>query len=289
MSHTSISEHIILNGRLMPHDQAHISLYNQALFFSFGVYESIRIEGGAAFHLDDHLGRLLRSAEMLELPLPYSSEDLRAWIELLIARDQIAESLLRILVFGPNGGEACLAYVLPTPLPRYPGRFYAGGATAITFEGTRPLPQAKTLNTLVNYLALRRARHAGAHEAFLINPDGCLTEGSRSNLFVLAGDTLITPPADQVIAGITRDLVWKLAEARGIEVAEGSIRRAELDGIDEMFVTSTSMHVIPIVQIDDRDIGAGNVGTITRMLMADFEDYYARVMGYKAVTMAPAI
>ena len=289
MSHASLSEHIIVNGRLAPHDQAHISLYSQALFSSFGVYESIRIEGGAAFHLDDHLGRLLRSAEMLELPLPYSSEDLHTWIELLIKTDQITESLLRILVFGPNGDEECLAYVLPTPLPRYPEGFYTAGATAITFEGTRPLPQAKTLNTLVNYLALRRARRAGAHEAVLVNPEDCLTEGSRSNLFVLAGDTLMTPPASQVIAGITRDLVWKLAEARGVEVVESPIRRNDLAGIDEMFVTSTSMHVIPIVQIDDSDIGAGDVGATTRMLMADFEDYYARVMGYEAVTMVPAI
>ena len=123
----------------------------------------------------------------------------------------------------------------------------------------------------------------GAHEAFLVNPAGCLTEGSRSNLFVYDGKRLITPPAEEVLSGITRDLVWRLAEARGIDVVEGPVRRSELHQKQEMFVTSTSMHIVPIITVDEQPIGDGRIGPATRGLMADFEEYYVREMEQEAV------
>ena len=282
MSLIALSDHVIVNGRLLPHDEAQISLFSQALFFSFGVYESIQIEGGRAFHLDEHLDRLFQSAYILQLPMPYTRADIRGWFERLAETDHIRESLLRIVVFGPNDDEDTLVYILPLPLPTYPETYRTEGAAAITFEGTRPLPQAKTLNTLINYLALRRARQVGAHEAFLINPAGCLTEGSRSNLFVLDRGRLITPPAEEVLSGITRDLVWRLAEARGIEVVEESVVLSELHEKQEMFVTSTSMHIMPIITVDGKAIGSGRIGPVTRTLIADFEAYYLREMGREA-------
>ena len=273
------STHISLNGRLLRRDEAHISVFNQALFNSFGVYESIEVDAGVAFHLDDHLERLFHSARLIELPMPYDGATIRRWIETLLAADDITESLLRILVFGPNDNDETLVYVLPGLLPQYPSTFYTQGAAAITYQGCRALPQAKTLNTLVNYLALRRARRMGVHEAFLVNGEGCLTEGSRSNLFVIAGGQLITPPATEVLSGITRDLVWKLAASRGIAASEAPVALARLASLDEMFVTSTSMHIIPIVRVDDQPINGGRIGPITRALMNDFESYYAHIMG----------
>ncbi len=281
--------HIILNGRLLPRQKAQISVFNHALFSSFGVYESIQIDNGVAFHLDDHLDRLFQSAHFIQLPMGYDRPTIRGWVTRLVETDAICESLLRIIVFGPNGDEEALVYVLPTALPRYAPECYTTGTRAITFEGARPFPQAKTLNTLVNYLAIRRAREVGAHEAFLVNEQGHLTEGSRSNLFVVSDGTLLTPPAEQVLSGITRDLVWKFAEAEGICVAEQSIRRADLATIDEMFATSTSMHIVPINQVDDGIIGAGCVGPVTRRLMAAFETYYARAVGRAGAARAAAV
>jgi branched-chain amino acid aminotransferase len=283
MTEPIVSAHISLNGALLPREQAHISIFNQALFYSFGVYESIEIDGGVLFHLDDHLERLFHSAQLIELPMRYSRQTLRAWVEALVEADSISEALLRIIVFGPNGDDDLLVYILPGPLPHYPSTYYTRGATAITYEGCRPLPQAKTLNTLVNYLALRRARRLGAHEAFLVDPYGCLTEGSRSNLFAVRQGTLVTPPAQQVLSGITRDLVLRMAAARGIPAVERPLPRDELERIEEMFVTSTSMHVIPIVRVDEQSINGGTIGPITRALMHDFEAYYASVMGRAVV------
>ena len=150
MSQTAVAAHIVLNGRVLPREDASISVFNQALFYSFGVYESVEVDGGVYFHLDDHLGRLLQSARLIDLPIGYDRATVRRWVQDLIRTDDIRESLLRIIVFGPNTDEDTLAYILPGPVPHYPSTFYTQGATAITYEGCRPLPQAKTLNTLVN-------------------------------------------------------------------------------------------------------------------------------------------
>jgi branched-chain amino acid aminotransferase len=287
MSDRWISAHVSLNGRLIPREQATISVFNQALFSSFGVYESIEVDAGVLFHLDDHIERLFESARIIELSIGRSESTIRLWVTELIERDQITEALLRIMVFGPNGDET-LVYILPMPLPHYPSTFYTHGAAAITFKGCRALPQAKTLNTLVNYLAQRHARSADVHEAFLVDADDNLTEGSRSNLFVVAGGQVITPPTEKVLSGITRELVWKLAEGRGLRVSEGPVPRAGLAHLEEMFVTSTSMHIIPIVRVDDAEINHGHIGPITRLLMNEFETYYAHVLG-RVVVPGPAI
>jgi len=286
----SVYTHISRNGILLPYTEAQVSLHNSAFFYSFGVYESIEVDGGIAFHLNDHLERLFHSAALIELPIPYEPAALHRWVQELMAEDRILEALLRIIVIGPNSEEGVndtLVFVLPGSLPHYPSTFYTQGVHTITYEGSRPMPQSKTLNTLVNFLASRRARRVGAHEAFLVNSEGCLTEGSRSNLFVVAGETLITPPAEQVLSGITRDLVWKLAQARGIPLAERAVPKRDLASFSEMFVTSTSMHVIPVVQVDEQVIGDGHVGPITRILMHEFEVYYAHAMG-REVIASPA-
>lgn len=285
MSDESISERIILNGRLVPRRDAQISVLSTAMFYSFGVYESIEVDNGVFFHLEDHVDRLFRSAEIIELPLPYTRRQIQLWAERLIAAEHIVESMLRIVVFGPDEDEPALVYILPMALPHYPTAFYTSGASAITFPGCRPLPQAKTLNTLVNYLALRRARRHNAHEALLVNDAGHVTEGSRSNIFAVLDGVLVTPPAHQVLSGITRDVVLKLAGLLAIPTQEHPLLVEDVSRAEELFVTSTSMHVVPVVRVDDGPIGDSRVGPITRRLMGEFERYYAQIIGRKAIPM----
>ena len=142
----------------------------------------------------------------------------------------------------------------PTRLP-----FIAKGATAITFEGQRSLPQAKTLNTLVSFLAQRYARAAGVHEG-LLHHDGHLTEGSNSNLFAVIDDTLLTAPAQQVLSGVARDMVFHVAGQDGIPLRETDLQLSDLPRWDECFITSTSRHVMPLTAIDGRPVGDGRVG-----------------------------
>ncbi len=268
-------EHVILNGQVRPTSEAKVSLFSPALLNSFGVYESVEVVEGIPFHLQDHLSRLAGSAEMIELSLPYSTSEIAGWISHLIPENGNRDCLLRIIALGATQAEdEALVAILPQPLPRYPDSYYREGAAAITFEGSRSLPACKSLNTLVNYLARRQAVRAGVHEAILRAGNGEMTEGSRSNIFAVRRSELLTPPSDRVLSGITRDIVIRLALAAGYRASEVPLNLKDLSRYSEFFVTSTSMHIIPIVRIGDALVGEGQVGPMTLDLMDRFERYH---------------
>jgi branched-chain amino acid aminotransferase len=267
-------EHVVLNGRIRPASQAKVSLFSPALFNSFGVYESVEVVDSVPFHLRDHLARLAESAEMIDLHLPFSLYDMASWVSQLIGENDKDDCLLRIIALGATQAEdQALVAVLPQPLPRYPDTYYWNGAAAITYEGCRPLPACKSLNTLVNYLARRQAVRAGVHEAIL-RSGGEITEGSRSNIFAVRRGEIHTPPADRVLSGITRDAVIRLALEAGYRVSEVPLNLMDLSQFSEFFITSTSMHVMPIVRIGSALVGEGQVGPVTLDLMDRFERYH---------------
>jgi len=266
--------YISRNGVLVSPSEANVSVLTPALYGAYGVYESMQVMGGAPFEEAAHLRRLARSAEILGLPLPADLATFQRWIAEILAANGAPACTLRLFVVGPeNGGEA-VAYIWPQPPPVYPPTYYASGAAAITFEGCRYLPQAKSLNSLVSFLAQRAARTAGVHEA-LLHRDGCLTEGASSNLFAVVDGRVLTPPAPTVLSGVTRDLVIALAAANGIFVSEALLPLAEVASWDECFITSSNRHVMPITMVDGLPVGAGSVGSVTQWLMALFEAHFA--------------
>jgi branched-subunit amino acid aminotransferase/4-amino-4-deoxychorismate lyase len=275
----SLSVSVSRNGILIPSAQACVSVFNPAIYGAYGVYESMQVVNGAAFEQAAHLKRLVHSAAILGLPLPADPATLEGWITEAIAAHNATNAgsayTLRIFVIGPDNGGEVVAYIWPQPHPVYPAEYYTQGAPAITFEGYRYLPQAKSLNALASYMAQRQARAADAHEA-LLHHDGCLTEGSNSNVFAVLAGTVVTPPAREVLSGVTRDIVIPLAAGDGIPLAEAPLPLAGLPRWDECFITSTSRHVMPVTAIDGRPVGNGQVGPVTRRLMALFESYFAQ-------------
>jgi branched-subunit amino acid aminotransferase/4-amino-4-deoxychorismate lyase len=265
------------NGELIPPVEACVSIFNPALSGSYGVYESFQVVHGVPFAENEHLQRLAHSAAMIDLALPADLATFRLWIAGLLRANGAVECALRIFVLGPENGGETAAYIWPQPAPIYPAAFYSEGATAITFEGQRSLPQAKTLNTLVSFLAQRSAKAAGVHEGLLYY-DGHLTEGSNSNLFAVIDDTLLTAPAQQVLSGVARDMVFHVAGQYGIPISETNLALSDMPRWHECFITSTSRHVMPITVIDDRPVVDGRVGPHTRRLMALFEDYFRQMI-----------
>lgn len=271
--------HVILNGQVRPVSEAKVSLFSPALFNSFGVYESIEVVDGVAFHLDEHLERLAESAKMIELNLPYDTGEISSWARQLASENSQLNCVLRTIALGiTQADDEALVAILPLPSPVYPDSYCQVGATVITFEGSRPLPACKSLNTLVNYLARRQAERSGVHEAILCN-NGEMMEGARSNIFAVRAGELLTPPADRVLPGITRDIVVNLAQRAGYCLSEETLSVSRVPEYDEFFVTSTSMHVIPIVSIDDVSVGNGQVGPVTQDLMTRFENYRTKYFG----------
>lgn len=271
----------MVNGQLVPIDQAKIPVNSQALFASFGVYETMKVVQGRPFYRDNHLERLLVSAGMLGIDLQIDVSTLRNWFNTLADVDRNATWSLRILALGavqPN--EYPLIAMWAEPLPTYPDRLYRNGAAAIFFEGQRSLPTCKSLDTLVNFLARRAAQQAGALEGIL-HHNGYLTEGARSNVFAVWQGQLITPPAADVLSGITREVILRVMEHCDYPVIEKSLP-ADVSLYDELFISSTSMHVMPITKIDDQPVGNGQIGPVTTMVMDRFDLHYRQMMGLTA-------
>ncbi|GAB4414385.1 MAG: branched-chain-amino-acid transaminase [Anaerolineae bacterium] len=273
----TIFDFAIVNGQLMPLEQAQISLFNKAYFSSFGVYESIKVDQGRPFYLEEHLHRLHKSAAMLDLELAVDTPTLARWFERLAQVEPQATWSLKILVIGTaDAGTAPIIGMQADPLATYAPVFYETGAAAVLYEGQRALPRCKSLNTLVNYLARRAATRAGAVEG-LLHHQGHLTEGARSNLFVVRDGQLLTPPESDVLSGITRDIILHLMQETAHPVIEAPLP-IDLSLYEEVFISSTSMHVLPITQIDGRPIGSGQIGPITRLAMERFNQHYRQVM-----------
>ncbi|MFQ5611107.1 MAG: aminotransferase class IV [Anaerolineae bacterium] len=271
---TQILDYAVIDGTLTEASEAQIPLSHPIFLSSFGVYETVKVDAGRAFHLRQHLERLHQSAQYIEMPLPLEVKTLAAWFQKLLELEPQATFTLRILALAnPGPYEAPLVALVPEQLPSYPASFYRRGARAILYEGLRAIPQCKSLNTLVNYLARREAERNDALEAILFHA-GQLTEGARSNVFAVLDGRLITPPLDRVLNGITREIVIRLMHQTGTPVDEAPLSYDSLAACSELFITSTSMHVMPISRINGRGIGDGSVGPITRQVMQQFEKYY---------------
>lgn len=274
------------NGELVPAAEARISVFNPAIYGAWGVYESIQVVNGIVFEPLAHLHRLAHSANIVGLALPADLHTIRTWIQAAIrsygrAPDGNAACTVRLFVLGPDNGGEPVAFIWAQPPNQYPAAFYSEGATAATFEAQRYLPEAKSLNALASFMAQRHARAAGVHEALLYHA-GAITEGSNSNVFAVIDDTVVTPPATDVLAGVTRDVVIRLAHENGIPLVEAGLPREETGHWRECFITSTSRHVMPITGIDGLPVGAGQVGPITQRLHDLFEAYFATAIGNPA-------
>ncbi|MBN1994266.1 MAG: aminotransferase class IV [Anaerolineae bacterium] len=272
-----IFDYAILNGALLPVGQAQIPIFNKALFSSFGVYETVKVDRGRPFYLEEYLCRLFNSARMIELDLGVEVDTLAGWFRTLLRTDPQATWTMRVLALGDVGdGVGPIIGMWPEPLPIYPASLYREGSAAILYQGRRAIPACKSLNTLVNYLARRAAVRVGALEGLLYH-DGHLTEGARSNIFAVCQGQLMTPPSATVLSGITRDVILQVMADSAWPVVETSVP-VEVSLYDELFISSTSMHVIPVTQIEGQPVGDGRVGPVTQIVMERFAAHYRQTM-----------
>jgi len=244
--------HFSHNGQLKPLDQAVVPLNDLEYSYGFGVYENIRVGKGKAYFLTDHCQRLMNSAGIIELEHPFSGGAVQSAIIELIKANAVDTCNIKVLLIGGQNAESANLYIFclnPLFIDR---KLYQAGAHAITVSHVRPYPQAKTLNMLPSYLALRQARAAGAHDALFINQKGCITEGTRSNFLALKDRTLVSPPAGEILSGVTRKHVLQVAEKSGFQIVEQDIKLVEVQSYDAVFLTSTSAKILPLSSMDEK-------------------------------------
>ncbi len=279
---------IYLNNKFVRDKDAVISVFDHGFLYGDGVYETIRSYGPRIFMRDQHLSRLLRSAEAIGLTIPISMKD---WPDILheamtrngVGNDQ-RDAYLRITVSrgaGDIGLDPALCssptvVVMTKPLVPPASQLYERGVNVIVASTKRNLPSAlspqiKAINFLNNILAKREAIAAGAFDSLLLNWEHHLTECTISNLFFVVDGMLRTPALEcGLLDGITRGIVIELARELHIPVEAGRYTIDQLCQADECFLTNTSMELMPVVLIDNQPVGEGKPGPVTRKLRARF-------------------
>ena len=266
-----------VDGTFVPANQAVISVNDLALLRGYGVFDFLRTYNGVPFLLDAHIDRLRRSAELIDIRFPWSNVELNDIVMETLSRNRYPESNIRMLVTGgdsmdgliPTGKSKLIVMVLP--LKRPSPALYETGVKLTTSRIQRLFPGAKSTNYIAGIRAMAAARKAGAVESLYIGRGNQVLECVTSNFFGFSGDTLLTPESD-ILPGITRHLVLDLAGG----VFKTEIREMNLDelkDLDEAFITSSNKEVLPVVQVDDLQIGAGFPGRNTRRLMEMFTTF----------------
>jgi len=273
-----------VNGRVF--DQAHavISVFDHGFLYGEGVYETLRTFNGRPFLFDRHMQRLRNSAGMLMLPVPVSDAEMAARCAETMHAAGPGEHYIRILLtrgvgelsYDPAGCPEPSIVVIVKPQVDPPASAYAQGMKLALVNIVRNHPGTvnpliKSNNLLNNALAMQEAARRGADEGVMRNFRGELAECTTSNLFIVKGGVALTPPLDAgLLPGITRAFLFEVGEEAGIPVREAVLRDADLLNADEAFFTSTTRGVMPATRVDDRIIGTGAPGPITRALGAAY-------------------
>lgn len=282
-----------LNGRLVPEDEARVSVFDRGFLYGDGIFESMRASGGVVFRQERHLQRLRRSAHAIGLDLAPVFPGLGAAVGGLLDANRLREARIRITVSRGAGrpGEYVEAsgpatvVISAAPFEALDPELYRTGVR-VAIPGRRQIPPEtldpaiKSTSRLGSVLARREARDRGAIEAVLLDAAGHLTEGTVSNFFLVVGSRLLTSPTPAGgLPGITREAVIERARAAGIEVSEVHLPADLLGEAQEAFLTNTSWEVLPVVQVDDRRIGQGIPGPITRSLLDAYRELLRQECG----------
>ena len=279
-------------GEYVPMAEARVSALDAGLLLGAGLFETLRTYAGRPFRLGAHLSRLRASGQALRVLVGESDEEIAAILDRLVAASGVGDARIRLTATrGPvseewdeDAGPPATLLVTAGPMTPYPEAFYEKGATVVVSDihanETDPRTFHKTTNYLANLLALRDARRGRAAEALRFNTKNRLAEGAVSNVFVVTGGRLRTPPVeDGLLAGVTRAAVLEVADALDIPAAQESLTVHDLLDADEVFLTNSIMEVMPVARVEARPIGSGEPGPVTRRLAEGYRALVARETG----------
>lgn len=284
------TDKIWFNGKLVDWQDAQVHVLTHTLHYGLGVFEGIRCyetpKGPAVFRLQEHMQRLLSSAHIFMMQVPYSADELvEATLETIRA-NKLTECYIRPIAFIGQGAMGLNAMDNPieVAIAAWPWGTYLGedglekGIRIKTSSFVRShvntnMTRAKACGYYVNsQMAKREALMCGYDEALLLDADGYVSEGSGENIFIYKDNELKTTPTTSILAGITRQSIIRFAEEQGIKVSEERFTRDEVYIAQEAFFTGTAAEVTPIRELDGRSIGQGKPGPVTRKLQGIYFD-----------------
>jgi len=282
------TEKIWMNGSFVKWDDAKVHILTHSLHYGTGVFEGIRCykadTGSAVFRLPEHVNRLFDSAHILQMEMPFTREAVTGAILETIRVNKIDACYIRPLAYIGYGAMGVFPKENPVQISIavWPWGSYLGdegiknGIRTKISSFSRPhvnatMVRAKTTANYANsLLAKREALKDGYDEAILLDTDGYVAEGSGENVFMVRKGVIKTPPLTSILEGVTRDTVMQLAAERGMRLVEERFTRDEFYVADEAFFTGTAAEITPIREVDNRAIGTGKPGPVTRELQSAF-------------------
>jgi branched-chain amino acid aminotransferase len=285
------SDFIWMNGEYVPWEDAQVHVLTHALHYGTSVFEGVRCYdteiGPAIFRHQDHIDRLFRSAEAYFMEIPFSREEIRTATLELIARNGLRSCYIRPIAYRGYGSMGLFPLTIDVDLTIavWEWGLYLGEdgkrdgvrAKISSWRRISPetlIPYAKAGGQYLNsILAKVEAHKAGYDEALLLDHVGNVCEGTGENIFVVRDGVISTPPmTSSILEGISRDSIIKIAADMGHEIVVREIAADELPIADEVFLTGTAAEMVPVREIDDRPVGTGKPGPITKALLAVYED-----------------
>ena len=274
-----------INGQLYPPDQASISIFDRGFLYGDSVYEVTMLVNGVPFMIEAHLDRLERSAAKIMLPLAWSREEILKQVMLSANKISSKKCYVRIIctrgegeiTLDPTREQSGNTIIIAKELAANPEQWYRDGVSMVIADILRNHkratdPSIKSGNYLNNVLAMGEAKRAGAFDAIMLNHPGHVTEGTTSNIWIVENGKYITPPLEAgLLDGITRQTLLKMGKDLGLSMIEENISAQRLKSADEVFLTSTTKEIVPIVKIDDSEIKGGKPGEYTRKLHAMYQ------------------
>lgn len=277
---------IYIDGKYYPKSEAKISVYDHGLLYGDGVFEGIRAYNGIVFKLKEHIDRLYLSAHPMFLEIPLTKAELTEAVLETIRKNNLKDAYIRLVVtrgvgdLGLDPRKCPKATIIIITEPKLqlhsPEKLENGISTFITWVRRNSVDAAthemKSLNYLNSILGKIEANNVGADEALCLDKTGYVCEGVGENIFIVQNDKILTPTlASGALNGITRALVMKIANKLGYEIIERNITPTELFTADEVFFTGTAAEIAPISKVNDRVIGSGKLGPVTRKILQEFQ------------------
>jgi D-amino acid aminotransferase len=269
-----------LNGQIIPENEANVSILDIGLLRGFGIYEAMAVLNGGVFRWEDHIARFKKSADFLRIHIPLNDDTLKRTIFALIEKNGLSQNRVNVKCI-LTGGHAIggidfnsskpTFYIFTEEWRALDTRYQRDGASVIVHEHLRQYPEYKTTNYITATHLQKDLKDAGALEILYTWKNDVL-ECATSNFFIVKNGTLVTA-TENILAGVTRNVVIELAKKNGLTVDERAYTLDELFSADECFLTSSFKDVVPVVKVGDKTIADGLVGETTKKIARAFDGY----------------
>lgn len=266
----------IVNGELVEAEKATLHISDLSILRGYAIFDFFRVINRKATFVDDHMERFFRSAKVMNIEVPYSAEEIRSMIELLIEKNDLDKFSMRLQLTGGYAPDSTNPdrpnmFFLSQPFPQVSGSLKEEGIHVMTHEFQREYPEAKTTNYLTGIRVGPLVRASGAQEV-LYHDGTFIRESDRSNFFIINQDGVLVTPKDKILWGITRKITLKIAPDI-VKTEEREVTLEELRNAKEMFLTSSTKSILAVTKLDGQVVGDGKPGPITQKLSKAFQEY----------------